>query len=119
MNQPPDNVPPEVIELVSELTDGSLSAGGRDRLRELLAENPAALDWYSQWMELHSLLYLDLQHSSETVITPHLTPSLTLAHQSSGRSAKGPWMVGAAGATFAAIAATLLVMAFSPAPTPE
>ena len=119
MNQPPNNVPPEVIELVSELTDGSLSAAGRDRLRELLAEHPAALDWYSQWMELHSLLYLDLQHPSEAVITPHLTPSLTLAPKSPGISSRGRWLVRIVGTTAAAIAATLLVMAFNPAPAPE
>ncbi len=113
MNGSSHNVPEELIELVSELTDGNLSSAGRERLRVLLAENSAALQWYSEWMELHSLLYLDLQHPSESVITPQLTPSLKLAdHQSRGKSGRR-WRWAAAGA-FIAVAASLLVMALTP-----
>src|SRR5687767_13551060 len=108
------NLPEELIELVSELTDGELSAERRERLRVLLAENPAALQWYGDWMELHSLLYLDLQHPSESVITPQLTPSLKLAEGESTDKSHRRWRLGAAAAAFMALAASLLVMALGP-----
>jgi hypothetical protein len=119
MNEPTNNVPAEVIELVSELTDGSLSATGRDRLRQLLAENPDALDWYSQWMDLHSLLYLDLQHPSESVITPQLTPTLTLVDKPDARKGRPRWKRTLAAAVFTAIAASLLITMYTPDAAPQ
>jgi hypothetical protein len=118
MSEQPTNVPERVIELVSELTDGSLSAEGREELRQLLAQNPAALAWYCQWMQVHSLLYLDLQHSSEAVITPQLARSLPLERPSPVGalfgSRKRRWAWGVSAATIAALAASLFIMAVGP-----
>jgi hypothetical protein len=117
-NHEPKNVPPRVVDLVSELTDGSLSAEGREELRELLAASPAAFDWYCQWMRVHSLLYLDLQHPSEAVITPKLDKSLSLDQPwRAGKllgSKKRRWALGLSAATITALAASLLIVANGP-----
>jgi hypothetical protein len=115
----PKSVPPRVVDLVSELTDGSLSAEGREELRQLLAADSAALDWYCQWMRVHSLLYLDLQHPCEAVITPNLDKSLSLEHswRAGTRlgSKKRRWALGLSAATITALAASLFIMATRPA----
>ena len=71
MNDVIQDIPPRVVELVSELTDGNLSNPGRAELSELLASDPVALDWYVEWIGLHSMLYLDLA-GDFSLTTPRL-----------------------------------------------
>ena len=70
---------PILRDLVSELTDGTLDQSGRDQLRQLLADDVDSRRWYAHWMQLHSLLYLDLQYPNESVITPALAPKSSLS----------------------------------------
>lgn len=118
---------PILRDLVSELTDGTLDQSGRDQLRKLLADDVDARRWYAHWMQLHSLLYLDLQYPNESVITPALSPksSLTpdqieLELKSSCRvPARRRWRRRVAAAAVAALAASLLLAAFGPWSSPQ
>jgi hypothetical protein len=112
---------PILRDLVSELTDGTLDQSGRDQLRRLLAENVEARRWYARWMELHSILYLDLQYPNESVITPALSPKSSLSSEEveleiasfCRATAKRRWRI-VAGATTLLLAASLLLAALGP-----
>jgi hypothetical protein len=116
MNPAPQDL---LRELVSELTDGALDAAGRRQLHALLAEDAEARRWYAHWMQLHALLYLDLQHPNESVITPSLSPKSTLTSEEiDGEISAGccphkrrRWRALGLGLT-AALAASLLFAAF-------
>ena len=118
---------PILRDLVSELTDGTLDQFGRDQLRQLLADDIDARRWYAHWMQLHSLLYLDLQYPNESVITPALSPksSLTpdqieLELESSCRvPARRRRHMRVATVAVATLAASLLLAAFGPWSPPQ
>lgn len=118
---------PTLRDLVSELTDGTLDQSGRDQLRQLLADEVDARRWYAHWMQLHSLLYLDLQYPNESVITPALSPKSLLSTDEIelelGPNCPAPtrrrWRMGVAGAAVTALAASLLFAAFGSWSTPQ
>ncbi len=116
MNDNLPHVPEDLAELFAELTDGTLSPEDRERLRARLAADPAAFDVYCKWMHLHALLYLDLQHPRDAMITPPLTPgSLLEGPRPEGRwlsRSTRRWAMGLSGAVAAAIAASLAFVAF-------
>jgi hypothetical protein len=116
---------PILRDLVSELTDGKLDQRGRDQLRHLLADDLDARRWYAHWMELHSLLYLDLQFPNESLMTPSLAPKsapapdeveLEIAAFCPANSRRRRRFALAAAAT---LAASLLIAAFGPWPAPR
>ncbi|HEX6961425.1 MAG TPA: LamG-like jellyroll fold domain-containing protein [Lacipirellula sp.] len=87
MSDDAKNVSPRAVELVSGLTDGKLLPAERKELRELLATDRAALNWYLEWMSLHSMLHLDLA-TGVALPTPRLArvhrPVDDDAHEDSG-----------------------------------
>lgn len=105
----------KVAELVGELTDGNLSAEGREELRRSLADDPQALEWYAQWMQVHALLYLDLRHPSDALLTPDLSAAELLRPPlpttGAGRWTRNRWTLGLSAASIAA-AASLLMFAY-------
>lgn len=112
---------PILRDLVSELTDGTLGQSGRDQLRQLLADNVDARRWYAHWMQLHSLLYLDLQYPNESVITPALSPKSSLSSDEIELELESACPVpsrrrrrlGLAAVVMSALAASLFFAAFS------
>ncbi|MHC5542198.1 hypothetical protein ACYOEI_28585, partial [Singulisphaera rosea] len=60
----------ELFGLLSDLADGSLTPGGRDRLRERLRDDPEAQDLYLRFMELHARLHLDYDSGSGPMDMP-------------------------------------------------
>jgi hypothetical protein len=103
-----------LIDLVSELTDGTLDPQRRDELRQILADDPGALDWYGDWMLVHSMLYLDLRHPSESLITPQLVlPSDRSAGDVSAAGTRGRGWKRVVAAV-AALAAAVLVSLYGP-----
>ena len=61
--------PGRVAELASELTDGNRSPEVVEELGRLLATDPAALEWYCEWMTVHTLLHLELAVGQQTLTT--------------------------------------------------
>jgi ferric-dicitrate binding protein FerR (iron transport regulator) len=118
---------PILRDLVSELTDGTLDQSGRDQLRQLLADDVDARRWYAHWMQLHSLLYLDLQYPNESVITPALAPKSSLSSDEielelesfCPAKSRRRRRYGLAAAVVAALAASLLFAAFGPWSAPQ
>jgi hypothetical protein len=56
----PDSAINRLAELLSELTDGEYSPEIVEEIRQLVADDQAALQWYCEWMSVHSQLYLDM-----------------------------------------------------------
>src|SRR5262249_28908609 len=75
MSKSPDHHSPNshlapLADLLSELTDGDYSAEAVNEIRQLVAEDPAALEWYCDWMNVHSQLYLDMAVGEIGAATP-------------------------------------------------
>ena len=90
MNENPLNAPDELANLLSDLTDGKLGDDGRARLRQLMADDPAAFDLYCKWMHLDAMLYLDLQHPRDAMLMPPLTPGSLLERPPHNRRLLSP-----------------------------
>jgi hypothetical protein len=61
------SIPRRLLDMLGELTDGSLSAERTEELRHLLASDEESLHWYCEWMSLHADLHLTL--SSDDLVT--------------------------------------------------
>jgi hypothetical protein len=114
-NLPP--MPEDLAQLLSDLTDGTLSDGGRDELRLRLADDTQAFDLYCKWMHLDSLLYLDLQHPGDLLIRPPATPA-SLDASRAERPLLSPrarrWAYGLTAAAGTALAASLAYVMIAP-----
>lgn len=65
--------PVRVADLVSELTDGNRSPEVVEELGRLLVTDPAALEWYCEWMTVHTLLHLEFAVGQQTLTTSSTT----------------------------------------------
>jgi hypothetical protein len=108
MNPNRTDMPEDVVRLLSELVDGSLAGDKLEQLRERLAGDPAALEVYFKWMQLHALLSLDFQHSSNLTFSPPVAagPSVfrNSARKLANRGNRHWWMA----AVFATVAASVV-----------
>jgi hypothetical protein len=60
----------ELLDLASQLLDGSLTDAQYDQLRELVAKDHASAAWLVDWMEQHVMLTADLGTLDRTVLAP-------------------------------------------------
>lgn len=61
------SIPKQLLEFLSELTDGKMSPARTEELRQLLADDAEALEWYCEWMTLHAELHLNLSAEELTI----------------------------------------------------
>src|SRR4051794_9475579 len=92
------NMPDDVVTLLSELVDGSLTADDLERLRGRLAGDPEALKVYIEWMHLHAFLSMDFQHSSNLNFAPPISAGIATVRNSEAIGAnrgRRRWWIGA------------------------
>lgn len=116
----PDNTLARLADLLSELTDGQYSDEIAEEIRQLVASDPAALQWYCDWMSVHSQLYLDLAVGEVGAATPLPGPTaedvLPMAAAIDGSSRRKLWSLATIATLGGALAASLAIMFIRPTP---
>jgi anti-sigma factor RsiW len=59
---------PELLALLSEVTDGQADADRCERLSDLLREDDTALQFYAEWVALHAALHRDFSAGSSASV---------------------------------------------------
>ena len=119
-------IPKQLLEFLSELTDGRMSPERTEELRQLLADDPQALEWYCEWMTLHADLHLNLSAEELTVADwrateprePRVALSPNVAASNKLRRI-GPWAAALAAGGLAAAWAFVAMIDRPPAPGPQ
>lgn len=94
-----------ILSLFSEFADGSLTSEEIEALRTRLADDPAALKLYIEWMHVHALLALDFQRPGGVASMPPVSAGRAAARQIDDRasgSRRRRWLSFAVSAALAA-----------------
>jgi ferric-dicitrate binding protein FerR (iron transport regulator) len=112
-DQPESHAPnPRVMKFTSELTDGKLSEEQWEELCRLLADDEASLEWYVDWMSIHSCLHLDLALGQSSLTTSNLLVPLDVGYYKPRNFYRRHRRKGAI-AALAALAAAIVIWAMS------